>query len=103
MQSCIGACIILELLDLHLQNAIDGHTYSLLTYSRYSCLMIVADVDNNTGESGNKENVMKKKKIALISDEVDFVRGKKNVEGKTKKIKTDSDNIFVSISNTRSF
>ena len=63
--------------------------------------MIVADKDTDTGDSGNKENVTKKKKIALISDEVDFVRGKKNVEGKTKKIKTDSDNIFVSICKAR--
>ena len=40
----------------------------------------------------------KKRKIAILSDDVDFVRGKKATQpDATKPLKTEADNIFVSV------
>ena len=43
-----------------------------------------------------KEKVSKKRKIAILSDDVDFVRGKKATQSESKPLKIESDNIFVS-------
>ena len=44
-----------------------------------------------------KEKVSKKRKIAILSDDVDFVRGKKASQSESKALKVESDNIFVSV------
>ena len=44
-----------------------------------------------------EEKVSKKRRIALLSEDVDFVRGKKTSKLETKPLKVESDNIFVSM------
>ena len=68
----------------------DGHKKKKKT-------VLPQEEDSKTSDN-EEEKVPRKRKIALLSDDVDFVRGKKASQPEAKPLKVESDNIFVSCS-----